>query len=399
MSTEIVDRGDSMSRIPLSVPYLGEGESEKVFEALQNGWVSTAGPYVTNFEAEISQYLGVSHSIAVSNGTAGLHLALREIGINKEHEVICPTITFISPINAVLYLGASPVFIDCDEYLNINVEKIVEFIERKCAWDGNTLKNKNSGKIVKAILPVHVFGNICNMEIIMDIAGYYKLRVVEDATEALGSKITSGKFSGFFAGTIGDIGVFSFNGNKIITTGGGGMVVARAEKHAAHIKYLSTQAKNDGLRYVHNEMGYNYRMTTLQAALGSVQLSRIDQFIKIKEKNFTEYRNAIKEIEGLSIIDKPDYVFSNRWFYAVHVDENKYGMSRDDLICKMNEENIETRPLWKLNHTQEYLKQYEAYEIRKAFVMEKEIINIPCSVGLTDIEREKVIDVLQKGRK
>nr|WP_010097594.1 aminotransferase class I/II-fold pyridoxal phosphate-dependent enzyme [Ornithinibacillus scapharcae] len=269
--------------IPLSVPNLKGNELKYVTQALKEGWVSTGGDFIKKFEGHIGDYLKVEQSVAVQSGTAGLHLSLILSGVTSSNEVIVPTLTFIAAVNPVKYLGAEPVFMDCDDSLTIDVEKLESFCQENCYVTDDGLVNKKTKKIIKAIIVVHVFGNMANMVKIMEIADKYKLIVIEDATEALGTYYTKGKYKGSFAGTIGDFGVYSFNGNKIITTGGGGMLIAKDKSLADRAKYLSTQAKDDPLYYVHQDIGYNYRMTNLQAAMGVAQLEQLEHFIQTKK--------------------------------------------------------------------------------------------------------------------
>lgn len=270
--------------IPLSVPNIKGNEQKYVLEALSQEWVSTAGSYINRLEEEIASYLKVESAVACQSGTAGLHLALQVSGVDTDKEVIVPTLTFIAAVNPVKYLGATPIFMDCNETLTIDPYKLEQFCKEECELSNGKLINKRTKKHISAIVVVHVFGNTADMEKIMKIAKNYHLIVIEDATEALGSYYTEGVYKGKFLGTIGDFGVYSFNGNKIITTGGGGMIVAKDAQKLKEIKYLSTQAKDDELNYIHNQVGYNYRMTNLQAAVGVGQLEQLENFIAVKEK-------------------------------------------------------------------------------------------------------------------
>lgn len=380
--------------ILLSVPFLNGNEKKYVLDCLESEWVSTSGKYVSEFENAIAKFANCNGAVACVNGTAALHICLILAGIKADEEVIVPTLTFIAPINAVRYVSAHPIFMDCDDYLNMDVEKLSEFLENECNFKNGVLTNKSTGRKIKAIIPVHIFGSMCRMEEIMQIAENYGLVVIEDATEALGSKIISGKYAGKHAGTIGDFGTYSFNGNKIITCGGGGMILAKSAEMLRKAKYLTTQAKDDELYYVHNEVGYNYRLTALQAAMGLAQLEELPDFIQRKKKNFLKYKEGIKEISGLSLLDPPSYCDSNHWFYSLTIDSEEYGMTRDELIKKFEAEKIQTRPIWELNHKQKPYHSCQSYKIEKAFYYYERILNIPCSSNLTDEEINKVIDVL-----
>ena len=275
-----------MNMIPLSVPNFEGNEEKYVLDAVHQGWVSTAGSYVNEFEEKLAEYLDVSQAVVCQSGTAALHLSMIEAGVGQGDMVIVPTLTFIAAVNPVKYLMAEPVFMDCDDSLCMDPVKLERFCTEECDMKENGLIHKKTGHTVRAVVVVHVFGNLADMEKIMRVAKRFNIKVIEDATEALGSKFITGKYAGRMAGTIGDYGTFSFNGNKIITTGGGGAVVARNEQSIKHIKYLSTQAKDDELFYIHNEIGYNYRMTNVQAAIGVAQLELLPEFIERKKKNY-----------------------------------------------------------------------------------------------------------------
>ena len=382
-------------KIFLSYPCLRGNESKYVNDCLDSEWISTSGSYIAKFEESVADYVRTNSAVACVNGTAALHICLILAGVQPEEEVIVPTLTFIAPINTVKYVFAEPLFMDCDDYLNIDVDKLEKFLKEECFFNNNKVINKKTGKRIRVIMPVHVFGSICNMDKLMALAEQYNLTVIEDATEALGSKITSGKYKGMFAGTIGDFGCFSFNGNKIITCGGGGMLVAKDLKISKKAKYLTTQAKDDGLHYIHNEIGYNYRLTAISAALGLAQMEQLPNFVKTKQKNYLKYKNVINNILGLKILDIPDYSESNCWFYSLFIDEKVYALNRDQLMQKFEEANIQTRPIWRLNHEQKPYVNCRAYEVKKAQYYFDHILNIPCSVGLIDGEFDRIIKVLK----
>ncbi len=275
-----------MSRfIPLSIPNFEGNEKKYVLDAVEQGWVSTGGAYITRLEKQIAEYLHTENVAACQSGTSGIHLALIECGVMPDDIVLVPALTFIAAVNPVRYQFAEPVFMDCDNSLCMDPVKLRRFCEEECIVQNDSLIEKRGGQKVKAIIVVHVFGNLADMEAIMDIAEEYHLKVIEDATEALGSKYTEGRYAGQYAGTIGDFGSFSFNGNKIITTGGGGAVTGRDAAAVDHMRYLSTQAKDDPHFYIHHEVGFNYRMTNLQAALGVAQMEELEEFISRKHSS------------------------------------------------------------------------------------------------------------------
>jgi len=354
--------------IPLSVPNLSLDILDNVRETIETGWVSTGGRFIKEFEEKVAKYVGVERAVSCQSGTAGLHLALRILGIGTGDEVIVPTVTFIATVNPVKYVGAEPVFMDCDDTLNMDMDKLEEFLENECYFKDGRVINKKTSRVIKAIIVVHVFGNPANMEKLMEIKDKYNLKIIEDAAEALGSYYLEGKFAGKHCGTIGDIGVYSFNANKIITTGGGGMVVSHNKELLDKIEFLSVQAKTDPLYFVHDEIGYNYRMTNIQAAFGVDQIDRLESFIETKIRNYNLYKEAIEQIEGLTLLPFRHDTRANHWFYSVIVDKEKYGLDRDELMLKLNNKSIQTRPLWRLVHKQKPYVNNQAYRIERAYL-------------------------------
>ncbi len=274
---------------------------------------------------------------------------------------------------------------DCDDSLCIDPVKLEEFCKNECEIKGDNLYHKQSGKRVPAIIVVHVFGNMADMESIMEVAQKYKLVVIEDATEALGSYYTDGAYKSKFAGTIGDIGVFSFNGNKIITTGGGGMLVSDNTEFVKKAKHLSTQAKQDERSFVHDEIGYNYRLTNLQAAMGIAQLEQLEGFIETKQKNYMIYKEFFSKVPGMRILDFKEGTRSNCWFYALYIDGFKQEY-KEGFMDALQEKGIQTRPIWGLIHQQVMYQQELAYKIERALDYFEHVINIPCSSNLTEDE-------------
>lgn len=376
--------------IPLSVPNLKGRELEYVTNAVETEWVSTGGPYVNDFENKITEYVGCKGAVSCQNGTSGLHTAMMVCDVSKEDEVIVPTLTFIAAVNPVKYIGAEPIFMDCDDSLTMDPEKLLEFCQKECSFYNGKLINNKTKKQIKAMVIVHVFGNMADMEKIMDVANKFNVKVVEDATEAIGTYYTSGKYEGKYAGTIGDIGVYSFNGNKIITTGGGGMIVSNDEELLQKAKHLTTQAKSDELYYTHDEIGYNYRMTNIQAALGLAQLEQLEAFIKIKEDNHNLYKEEVDRIPGLSIQAFKSNIRSNYWFYALTCD-NAYPLNRDEIIKYLSAKSIQARPIWGLINEQKPYLDNQAYKIEKAKYYLEHVVNVPCSTNLT---KEDVLHVV-----
>ena len=382
--------------IPLSVPNFGEQEADAARAAVLSGWVSTSGARVAEFEQAIADYVGMPRAVATNAGSSALHIAAMAAGIRPGDEVIVPTLTFIAAVNPLTrYMGAEPIFIGCDDSLCIDPDAVEDFCANHCTMKDGKLYNSKTGAHVAALEVVHVFGNMADMPRLLDIAKRYGLILFEDATEALGTHYISGPLAGKFAGTMGDTGCYSFNGNKIITTGAGGMMVSNHEDWAAHAKHLSTQAKADLLQFLHDEVGYNYRMTNVQATLGLVQLKRLEGFIAHKKERYDQYVAGLDGKHGLRILpfrDESQGVRPNRWFYSLYLGES--GLNRDDVIARLQEQNIQTRPVWALIHEQADYPKNEAYGLDKALDYRRNIVNLPCSTDLTAEACARVIDAV-----
>lgn len=375
--------------IPLSVPVISGNEWKYIKECLDTGWVSSVGSYVNRFEEIVADYVGAEHAIATVNGTSALHLSLLACDIQSNDEVVVPTLTFVAPVNVVRYCGAYPVFMDCNiDTLCMDVHKVVDFLNTECKQhkDGYTY-NKKSGRKIKAIIPVHIFGHPVDMDPLLEISKRYNISMIEDATESLGSE-----YKGKKTGSFGKAGCFSFNGNKIITTGGGGMVVTDSENLADKIRHLSTQAKKDPIEYDHDEIGYNYRLSNIQAAMGVAQMERLDEFISIKRRNAILYRELLAELGEVEFIWENHWAKSNFWFYTIKVAKQH----KRKLINYLLSRNIQVRPIWKLIHTLPMYKDCQPYAIDKAVEAYNTCINLPCSVSLTEREISFVVESIKE---
>jgi perosamine synthetase len=311
-------------------------------------------------------------------------------GVHPDDEVLVSTLTFIAPANAIRYVGAWPVFIDAEpEYWQMDPQKVVDFLEEECRWTDGELRNKTTGRRVKAILPVHILGHPVNMDPILEVAEKYHLTVIEDATESLGAK-----YKGQMVGTLGDIACFSFNGNKIITTGGGGMIVTDNKAWAEKAKYLTTQAKDDPLEYVHNEIGYNYRLTNVQAAMGVAQLEQLDDYIAAKRRIARRYNEAFEDVSGITPMQEADWAFSIFWMYTVLVDEPNYGLDSRTLLTKLNQAGVQSRPLWQPLHRSPAHVSWGSKGCPIAERLKENALSLPCSVELTRLDQQQVIDLL-----
>lgn len=370
--------------IPLSIPNFEGNEKKYVNDALEQGWVSTGGAYITRLETQMAEYLNTHSVAACQSGTSALHLSLIEAGVGPGDVVLVPPLTFIAAVNPVKYQFARPVFIDCDDSFCMDPVKLKSFCEEECQWSEGRLTFQ--GNQVKAVVVVHVFGNMADMVAIMNIARDYNLKVIEDATEALGTKYTEGPFAGKYAGTIGHFGAFSFNGNKIITTGGGGAVTASDPDVVDHIRYLSTQAKDDVHYYIHNEVGYNYRMTNLQAALGVAQMEELPEFVRRKQVNYEKYKEHFSGFELAVLVGFREGTVSNKWFYSLEINRNKIKASMREIITALEKRGVQTRAIWGLINEQiPYLKD-TVYKLEKAPYYAERILNIPCSTQITEEE-------------
>ncbi len=365
-----------MSMIPLCVPEIHGNEWNYIKNCLDTNWVSSAGAYVGRFEEAFAHYLDIERAVVTMNGTAALQLALLSLGVGAGDEVIVPSMTFISPVNAIRYVGAEPVFADIREDTWVMDERQVEALI--------TARTK-------AILPVHIYGQPVNMTKIMKVAEKHHLFVIEDATESLGAE-----WGGRKAGTIGDIGCFSFNGNKLITTGAGGMLVTDDQSLGERAKYLSTQTKTMGENgsFYHEEVGYNFRMPNLLAAMGCAQLEKIDEYIALKRKHAARYNQLLKGIPGLALPAKEEGFRSACWLFSILIGPD-YPLSRDQLIDRLKKNGIQSRPFFQPVHRMPPYKDCRTAETmdqtRKAA---ERGINLPSSVGLADQDISLICSII-----
>jgi perosamine synthetase len=371
--------------IPLCAPHLEGHEWDYVRDCLDSSWVSSVGPYVTRFEQAIAQRLGARGAVATVNGTAALHVALLACGVAPDDEVLVPTLTFIAPANAVRYCGAWPVFIDVDPATwQLDVGLVERFLRDNCRAEQGRLVNRRSGRRVAAILPVDVLGHPVDMDPLVALARSHGLKVIEDATESLGSL-----YKGRPVGTQGDVSCLSFNGNKLITTGGGGMLVADDPSLLERLYYLTTQAKDDPLEYVHNEIGFNYRLTNLQAALGCAQLERLDGYIEKKRAIAARYRTALQHLTSLQ---EAPWARATFWLYTVLLDR----IDRRDALRRLEAHGIQTRPLWQPMHLSPAHSGAEAVGGQVAESIHRRALSLPSSVGLAEADQQRVIAALRE---
>lgn len=366
--------------IPLAAPSLGHKELTSVQRCIESGWVSTSSPYVDEFERAFAALLESKHAVATTSGTAALHLALLACGIAPGEEVVVSTLSFIAPANAIRYVGAWPMFIDAEpRYWQMDPEKLADFLARDCVTSPAGLVNRHTGRRVVAVLPVHILGHPCEIEAVVSLARRYGLHVIEDASEALGATYRSRK-----VGTFGDVACFSFNGNKVITTGGGGMLVTNNDRLGRRAAYLSLQAKDDPTEYIHGEIGFNYRMTGLLAALGCAQLERLGEHVRRKREIAAAYEDALVGVPGVGLLREAPWARSTYWLYTIEVDEPRYGRSSRALIRELAALNIQARPLWQPLHLSAPHRDAYRVDCSVAERLYRGAVSLPCSPDLSD---------------
>lgn len=376
--------------IPLIVPEIRGNEWKYVKDCLDTNWVSSVGSYVDRFEKMTAELVGSKFAVATVNGTAALHISLLLAGVEADDEVLVSALTFIAPANAIRYAGAWPVFIDAEpKYLQLDAAAVADFLEKDCRWDGQILTNRRTGRRVRAILPVHILGHPVDLDPIIAIAAKYSLPVIEDATEGLGAR-----YRGKGLGSIGHAGCFSFNGNKIITTGGGGMLVTDNAEWASRARYLTTQAKDDPVEYVHNTVGYNYRLTNVLAAIGCAQMELLDTYVETKRQIASHYRESLAPLPGLSLPEEADWAYSTFWMYTMLIDEKLSGISSRQLLRELDKRKIQTRPLWQPMHRSPAHNPAGSPPCPNADSIHGQAISLPCSVGLTRAAQDQVIEAI-----
>ncbi|KOM96820.1 perosamine synthetase [Clostridium botulinum] len=361
--------------IPLCIPEIKGNEWKYIKQCLDTNWVSSAGSFVDKFEEDFAKYVKATKAVVTMNGTAALELALRTLGIGKGDEVIISSMTFISPVNTIKYVGAEPVFVDvCRDTYVMDADKIEEMITPK----------------TKAILPIHIYGHPVDMDKIMEIAKKHNLYVIEDATESLGSL-----YKDKAVGTIGHIGCFSFNGNKLITTGAGGMLVTNSEELGDRAKYLSTQTKTilENEAFYHEEIGYNFRMPNLLAAMGCAQLENIDEYIKIKREHAELYNQLLKSVKGITLPIEKEGVKNVYWLYSILVEED-YPLTRDELILKLKGNSVASRPFFMAVHQMKSYKDCKHSDMSVTNELCIRGISFPSSVSLTKEEIKDICNII-----
>lgn len=374
--------------VPLCVPSLSGNESRYIQQGLDSTFVSSVGPFVDQFEQQFAQFVGSRHAVACSSGTAALHVAMRLLDVGPGDEVLVPTLTFIASANPIAYERATPVFIDAEPRTwNLDCPAVIDEILRRAA----------AGiKQPKAVEIVHILGHPADMAELVDVCDAHGVAIIEDAAESLGASYRSGPLAGRHVGTIGRVGCFSFNGNKIMTTGGGGMIVTDDESLARRAKHLTTQAKLPGIEYRHDEIGYNYRLTNLAAAMGVAQLEQMPTFLQRKRKIADRYDRALGQLPGITIPPSADWAEPSCWLYTILIDAERFGTDARGLIAQFESEAIQTRPLWQPLHRQPMFRDAPRLGGEVAERLAAEGLSLPCSVDLTPEQQDRVLAVMER---
>lgn len=357
--------------VPLHEPTFNNREVEYVTDCIETGWVSSVGAYVTRFEEDLAKFVGVKRAVAVVNGTAALHIALKAVGVKAHDEVLMPALTFIATANAVSYLQAVPHFVDVnEETLGVDPLKLEEYLTQMGEVRDGELFNKQTNCRIKALVPMHTFGHPCMMDELVAICEKYNIVLVEDAAESLGSY-----YKGKHTGTFGKVSAMSFNGNKIMTTGGGGALLTDDEELADYIKHITTTAKvPHQWEFIHDEIGYNYRMPNINAALGCAQLEKLPTFIEQKRVLTNFYDELVANIAGVRLMKEPIHTTSNYWLQTIVLDET---YKRDEVLQLLNEEGVMSRPIWTPMHELVMYKDCPRMDLTMTEYLKQRLVNIP----------------------
>ena len=370
----------------LSGPNIAGNEWKYVKECLDTGWVSSVGSYVTQFENMVAEYAGCKYGVATSSGTTALHIALLLAGVKRDDYVIAPNVTFIASINSIKYTGADPILIDVEpKGWQMDLDLLEEFLENESDERDGELFCVRDGRTIRCIMPVHVLGNTCDIDRLMAIASKYHLKVIEDATESLGTT-----YKGKNPGSFGEMGCFSFNGNKIITTGGGGVIVTNDEALAKKAKHLTTQAKSDSFEYVHDEVGYNYRLVNVLAAMGVAQMELLPSFVKRKREIDSFYRKALTGIGDITFQEIPADVDANCWLFTFMTEKQK------DVLKILNDNQMQSRPFWvPMNQLRMFKDDIFYTKDDRSDYIYRRCLSIPCSTNIKDAEMDAVVEKIK----
>ncbi len=384
--------GTTPRRIALSEPTLGPDASRCVQQCLDSGWVSSAGTFVERFERMIADHIGRVHAVATINGTAALHIALKLAGVERDDEVLVPALTFIAPANAVRYHGAWPVFIDAEPtHWQIDPAAVERFCAEQCQKRGPDLFNRDTGRRVRALLPVHLLGHPVPLRELRDLAMRFGLVLIEDAAEAIGAR-----YAGRPVGHGSGLATLSFNGNKLITTGGGGMLLTADAQLADRARHLTTQAKVDPIESIHDTVGHNYRLSNLAAALGVAQMQQLDELVAARRRIAATYAEQLADVPGLSFMPEAPEARASCWLTTVLIDQAASGMTSRELLRTLGAAGIEARPLWQPLHRSPAFADGPNRDCPIADRLHAQALSLPSSAHLTEADQQRVIDTIRR---
>lgn len=366
----------------LHEPILDKSDFNNLKKSFSSGWISGGGKFTIQFENLLKKKIKAKNLTTIINCSSALQISLRLAGVKNGHEVIVPTVTFISTINSIIYNNAKPIFMDIDEYFNLDKEKTIEFIQKHTFYKNGKTFNKKTKNIISCLIIVHTFGNAAKIDDLYKLCKKRNIKIIEDAAESLGTKYIKGKFKDKFTSTVGFIGCISFNGNKIITSGGGGAIISSSKRLIKKAKHLINQSKTDPINFMHDEVGYNMKISNLHASIGCSQLKKLQKFITIKKKIHEYYKKKINKINGLKILEVPSYSNNNYWLNVLEIDPSVYKKSKKQVIKKLIINKINARSVWYPNHLQKPFKHFQNFKIYNAKIKVENSICLPSSVNL-----------------
>lgn len=380
----------------LSVPHINKNDISYVNDVLKTGWISTSSKTIDLFEKKLSSFCKTKYCVALNSGTSAIHLSLKILGVDKNCEVIVPAITFIASVNPVLYLGAKPLIFDVDQYHNLKIKDVIDFIKKKTIFKNKKTINKKSKKIIKVIIVTHMWGRACNFFELKRLCKNRNILILEDAAEALGSYVKSNKYN--HCGSIGDVGCLSFNANKIITTGSGGAIITNNKKFHDKAQYLATQAKDDTFNYIHNECGYNYKMNSISAALGISQLKRLIKKISLRKKIYERYIYNFKNSKNIEFLSFEKKSITNYWMNVISF--KKLNLKQTyNLSLELFRNKIETRRVWRPLNLQKHLKKFQKYKILNAKKIYESSLCLPSDDNISSADVDKISNYIKKFHK
>jgi len=378
----------------LSVPHIDKNDISSIKNVLKSEWISTSSKTVNTFEDKLASFCKTKHSVALNSGTSAIHLGLKVLGVDKTTEVIVPSLTFIATVNPILYLGAKPIIFDVDNYHNLKIDDVINFIKKKTNFKNNKTINKKTKKVIKVIIVAHMWGRACNFSELKTLCKKRNIFILEDAAEALGSFVKrKDKFS--HCGSMGDIGCLSFNANKIITTGSGGAIITNNKKFYKKAQYLANQAKDDTFNYIHNECGYNYKMNSICAALGISQLKKIKKKIFKRKNIYKRYLLNFKNYKNIKILSYNSNSIGNYWMNIVLFKKLNFKQIYD-LSLNLSKKKIETRRLWRPLNLQIYLKKFQTYNIVNASKFYLSSLCLPSDDDISNSDVDKISNYIKK---